>query len=314
MGYLAGASIKSDKIKTSLIILSSAHNIMFSHRMNIYRYKSFPPGWLETAHFHRLMRIGMIVGLLAQSYICSADTNAQAISSVKRFVAIDNVCAWPNLTLLKDGTIIATIFNQPSHGRMEGDVECWASADGEFWQKRGAAAVHDAAANRMNVAAGLARSGKLVVLASGWSLKKNTNGATRLEDVLPACSSRSVDARAWKIRKEAFPEAATAFRHFIPFGKLFPAKDGSLRSIAYAVAVKSQQSSVWMMRSDDDGVTWKRHSLISDQHNETDRKSTRLNSSHLGISYAVFCLKTSRWLLVFCSSSASLPLWCLCRR
>src|SRR6201999_337648 len=25
---------------------------------------------------------------------------------------------------------------------------------------------------------------------------------------------------------------------------------------------------------------------------ETDRKSTRLNSSHLGISYAVFCLKT----------------------
>src|SRR5205814_9232495 len=25
--------------------------------------------------------------------------------------------------------------------------------------------------------------------------------------------------------------------------------------------------------------------------NETDRKSTRLNSSHLGISYAVFCLK-----------------------
>src|SRR5262245_62926500 len=26
-------------------------------------------------------------------------------------------------------------------------------------------------------------------------------------------------------------------------------------------------------------------------HPETDRKSTRLNSSHLGISYAVFCLK-----------------------
>src|ERR1039458_7048961 len=27
---------------------------------------------------------------------------------------------------------------------------------------------------------------------------------------------------------------------------------------------------------------------------ETDRKSTRLNSSHLGISYAVFCLKKNR--------------------
>jgi hypothetical protein len=269
MGYLAGASLKSHKIKTFLIILSSAHSIMFSHRMNIYRYKSFTPGWLETAHFHWRIRIGMIVGLLAQSFICSADTNARTISSVKRFVAIDNVCAWPNLTLLKDGTIIATIFNQPSHGRMEGDVECWASADGEFWQKRGAAAVHDAAANRMNVAAGLARSGKLVVLASGWSLKKNTNGATRLDKVLPGCSSRSVDGRAWTIRQEAFPEAEKDFSHYIPFGKLFPAKDGSLRSIAYAVAAKTEQSRVWMMRSDDDGVTWKRHSLIVDQHNET---------------------------------------------
>src|SRR5437899_3659779 len=28
-----------------------------------------------------------------------------------------------------------------------------------------------------------------------------------------------------------------------------------------------------------------------DRHETTDRKSTRLNSSHLGISYAVFCLK-----------------------
>src|SRR5205814_10724737 len=31
-----------------------------------------------------------------------------------------------------------------------------------------------------------------------------------------------------------------------------------------------------------------------------DRKSTRLNSSHLGISYAVFCLKKKTKQLVFC--------------
>src|SRR5690606_40537330 len=30
---------------------------------------------------------------------------------------------------------------------------------------------------------------------------------------------------------------------------------------------------------------------ISDQHDHQDRKSTRLNSSHVKISYAVFCLK-----------------------
>src|ERR1039458_1576329 len=28
---------------------------------------------------------------------------------------------------------------------------------------------------------------------------------------------------------------------------------------------------------------------------DADRKSTRLNSSHLGISYAVFCLRKNRW-------------------
>src|SRR5205814_6315603 len=32
-----------------------------------------------------------------------------------------------------------------------------------------------------------------------------------------------------------------------------------------------------------------------DRHAEADRKSTRLNSSHLGSSYAVFCLKKKTW-------------------
>ena len=73
-----------------------------------------------------------------------------------RFIAIDNVCAWPNLTVLNDGTIIASIFNKPSHGRGEGDVECWASQNGHFWKKRGVPSRHTPKTNRMNVAAGLA--------------------------------------------------------------------------------------------------------------------------------------------------------------
>src|SRR5262245_65165326 len=35
------------------------------------------------------------------------------------------------------------------------------------------------------------------------------------------------------------------------------------------------------------------HARLADQH-RIDRKSTRLNSSHLGISYAVFCLKKKK--------------------
>src|SRR5205814_4769228 len=35
-------------------------------------------------------------------------------------------------------------------------------------------------------------------------------------------------------------------------------------------------------------------SVLAGVDNQRDRKSTRLNSSHLGISYAVFCLKKKR--------------------
>ena len=34
---------------------------------------------------------------------------------------------------------------------------------------------------------------------------------------------------------------------------------------------------------------------VGEMDEETDRKSTRLNSSHANISYAVFCLKKGRW-------------------
>src|SRR5438045_7190979 len=47
-------------------------------------------------------------------------------------------------------------------------------------------------------------------------------------------------------------------------------------------------------RSESHGLEWRRRekSISSDIfHRRRDRKSTRLNSSHLGISYAVFCLK-----------------------
>src|SRR5205814_3017898 len=38
----------------------------------------------------------------------------------------------------------------------------------------------------------------------------------------------------------------------------------------------------------------KANRLTAVRHNKIDRKSTRLNSSHLGISYAVFCLKKKK--------------------
>jgi hypothetical protein len=49
---------------------------------------------------------------------------------------------------------------------MEGDVDCWANADGVKWEKRGTPAPHEPNTDRMNHAAGLANSGDLVVLCS----------------------------------------------------------------------------------------------------------------------------------------------------
>ena len=90
---------------------------------------------------------------------------------MERFIAIDNVCAWPNLTLMPDNSIVATIFNQPTHEGWEGDVECWMSLDGALWELHGVPAPHEPGTNRMNVAAGLALDDALIVIASGWRPK-----------------------------------------------------------------------------------------------------------------------------------------------
>lgn len=66
---------------------------------------------------------------------------------------IDNVCAWPNLKLLPDGNLLAIIFNEPSHGWREGDVEAWISRDGgRLWEHAGTPAPHEPGASRLNVA------------------------------------------------------------------------------------------------------------------------------------------------------------------
>ena len=80
---------------------------------------------------------------------------------MERYIAIDDVCAWPNLTVLADGTLAGAIYNRPVHGRWHGDVEIWASTDeGCSWQKRGTAAPGEPPGNRMNVAAGAAANGE----------------------------------------------------------------------------------------------------------------------------------------------------------
>jgi hypothetical protein len=206
----------------------------------------------------------MIAPLCLPAFAPCAEPERQYVKThsgetARPVVAVDNVCAWPNLTVLGDGTIVATIFNKPSHGLVAGDVECWASEDGgKTWQKRGSPAPHEPEdANRMNVAAGLAKNGDLVVLSSGWSSRDASGkpGAAFRERILPAWLCRSSDGgRTWTIDKEAVPKTTPVGQPGIPFGDVLPAWDGSLCAALYCRHDGGWRSFVY--RSRDDGKTW----------------------------------------------------------
>jgi hypothetical protein len=194
---------------------------------------------------------------------------------MERYIAVDSVCAWPNLTLLPGGEIVATIFNQPCHGLWTGDVECWVSADeGRAWSRRGVPAPHDPSTNRMNVAAGLARNGDLLVLASGWSNRPEKGQAQRsFEDsaVLPCRICRSKDGgRTWtQAETVAIPPDTGPL---IPFGKIICLPDGSLGVSMYSERKVNgmRLSESWFCRSLDDGQSWGLSVLIGSGLNETD--------------------------------------------
>lgn len=203
----------------------------------------------------------------------------------KPIVAVDNVCAWPNLTVLRDGTIVATIFNQPSHGSVAGDVECWASADrGRTWQKRGTPAPHEPDTNRMNVAAGMAGNGDLVVIASGWSNRypAGKKGAPFRAGILDPWVCRSADgARTWHIDRRGFPARGPRGGQCIPFGDILPGHDGSLRVAIYEV-IDLRDDRAYIYRSPDDGKTW------------TDPRP--LDPSHYRNETALLHLGSGKWL------------------
>ena len=176
-------------------------------------------------------------------------------------VAVDNVCAWPNLTVLAGGTLVATIFNQPSHGSLAGDVECWGSKDGGIsWTKHGTPARHEPDTTRMNVAAGLANNGDLIVIASGWSNKypPGKSGAAFRAGILDPWVCRSCDGgRTWTIDREAAPKRSPDGFSWIPFGDIVPGDDDVLRVAVYSWpghGVRNER--VFILQSRDDGKTW----------------------------------------------------------
>jgi len=223
------------------------------------------------------MRSVVAVLLLATVCTWSADDGIPVVG--QRYVAVTNVCAWPNLTLLPDGTVAAVFFNQPSHGQQEGDVECWASVDGAKWKKRARITRHQPNTVRMNHAAGLANDGDFIVLCSGWTNEKQPQRpkqAAFRDGIVDVWIMRSKDGgRTWK-KREGFPKAEDGWTPYIPFGDIWNV-DGVLHTSCYQGQLREPTQSYrtkgwrsWHFRSDDDGKTWERGAIIGPRHNETD--------------------------------------------
>ncbi len=177
-------------------------------------------------------------------------------------------CAWPNLTLLPNGEIAATIFNQPSHGRLEGDAELWVSSDGgETWAMRSQITQHEAGTVRMNVAAGLNQAGELLVLCSGWDLSKGTAEWPYGPCLLPQVCLSGDSGNTWEVVGEVQPPTEQG-SCTIPFGDIVINGEELLGSV-YAGDNRTWNQS-WVLRSKDGGRTWGEASLIDgDNHDET---------------------------------------------
>lgn len=228
---------------------------------------------------NRILLLGILVCANPLSYACSNAAEIEPLN-VRRSVCVDNVCAWPNLTLMADGSVVAILHNQPSHGTTEGDVECWASKDGLTWEKRSVVTQHEPRTIRMNHAAGLANNGDLLVLCSGWTNVKQSERPKQgnfRDAVLRPWVLRSEDGgRTWT-KRDAFPATDAGWTEHIPFGDIWKGEDGALHASCYhgqlsapATSTRVENWRSWHFRSNDDGATWQRVSVIGPRHNETD--------------------------------------------
>lgn len=221
----------------------------------------------------------LVASACATAVVFSADGQPPEPPQIARYVAIDNVCAWPALVALPSGEIVAIVHNRPSHGQMEGEIECFGSAAGELWERRGYPAPHEPNTVRMNHAAGLAGNGDLLVLCSGWTNEKQPERPKQSafrDDILRNWVCRSSDGgRTWRQHKE-FLAPDPGWTEYIPFGPIFRGTENKLHVSCYggefvdaAQSSKTKGYRAWHFVSSDDGQTWQRTGVIGAKHNET---------------------------------------------
>lgn len=212
---------------------------------------------------HRL--ISRLVLGLAALFCCAVTTSSSAADVPRRLIAIDNVCAWPNLVTLRDGSFLAFVFNQPNHARTEGDVDCWHSADGLLWNRHGSVTRHEPKTVRMNHAAGLNAAGEVVLLCNGWDHIDPERGAASRP--LPTLAYTSRDGgKSWTEHGPIWTAEPGKY-HTVPFGDIFTAANGDLVVGAYSFG--DGKGNIFAARSRDGGRTWPElNPIVRDNHCE----------------------------------------------
>lgn len=194
------------------------------------------------------------------------------LEKARSWTAIQAVCAWPNLQITPEGELLAFLFNQPCHGKWEGDLDCWSSGDrGETWQFRGRPAAHTPGTNRMNCAVGLLENGEALVLCGGWDGRaaRGTKPLPFTKALSPWICRSGDSGMTWSVADD-FPATNLASgESWIPFGNIRRGADGRLAVCCYK-KVQEGGFSCAFFRSRDHGVSWELQSTVSQVGNETD--------------------------------------------
>ncbi len=204
------------------------------------------------------------------------DKYPYVVKNVEHYIAVNNGANWPNLTLMPDGSIVAAVYNKPSHLLHAGEVDFYSSTNGgRTWTFSGSPFKHKQGVARGNLAAGVSHDGALIAIISGLT-GKSLRETTLNSDILRSYDNGKTWVNSGKVPLYHGKYSLTFYGNIIAL----PEK-GRLIVPAYSVLADKQNIHVSLLfLSEDDGRSWKEYSVIGEKCNET----------------SVLRLRSNRWL------------------
>jgi hypothetical protein len=220
----------------------------------------------------------LLYALTATLPLRGSPSSLPPLPQYERYIAIDNACAWPRLTVLPNGEISALIWPYPNHGFVQGAAEVWNSGDdGRTWQRVSVPVPNEPGKNRMNSAAGLMSDHSYIVLLAGWPRpylppwKGTLADEAKLGDVfkdlrtIPLVPALSRDnGRTWQQFPELDLPRQSSGNHLTPHGRISELPTGEIGVMLYG-------DEVYFYVSGDHGRTWRQRGQVTSDHahNET---------------------------------------------